>query len=116
MKRKLPLSIICHSTLLLLFFLPLSTFAAKSSYKITFVAEGNKDSMLYMGYYLAQYRYFCDSAVNNGKGKFVFEGDHELDPGLYISPTIATVSSNLSYTMKNNATPLAPTTTTGASA
>lgn len=57
--------------------------AAKPSYKITFVAEGNKDSVLYMGFYLAQYKYFCDTAYNNGKGKFVFEGDTELEPGLY---------------------------------
>lgn len=83
MKRKSPLFPICHSALLLLLLLPLPALSAKNNYKITFVAEGNKDSMLYMGYYLAQYRYFCDSAVNNGKGKFVFEGDHELDPGLY---------------------------------
>ena len=71
------------SILLLLLLLPTTSFAAKSTYKITFVAEGCKDSALYMGFYLAQYRFFCDTAVNNGKGKFVFEGDRELDPGLY---------------------------------
>lgn len=71
------------SILITLMLLPTATFAAKDSYKITFIAEGNKDSLLYMGYYLAQYKFFCDSAVNNGKGKFVFEGDRELDPGLY---------------------------------
>ena len=72
-------------TLSIWLLLALSTvaFAAKSSYKITFMAEGNTDSVLYMGYYLAQYRLICDTAVNNGKGKFVFEGDEALDPGLY---------------------------------
>ena len=71
------------SVLIALLLVPTVSFAAKSNYKITFIAEGNKDSMLYMGYYLAQYKFFCDSAYNNGKGKFVFEGDRELDPGLY---------------------------------
>lgn len=69
--------------LITLMLLPTATFAAKDSYKITFIAEGNTDSALYMGYYYAQYKFFCDTAVNNGKGKFVFEGKHNLDPGLY---------------------------------
>ena len=62
--------------------LPLAA-AAKGGYKITFVAKGCTDSALFMGYYLAQYKAFCDTAVNNGKGKFVFESDRELSPGLY---------------------------------
>jgi thiol-disulfide isomerase/thioredoxin len=71
------------SILLILFAVAVTSFAAKSSYKITFIAENSKDSVLYMGFYLAQYKYICDTAFNNGKGKFVFEGDEELDPGLY---------------------------------
>ncbi|MBO4586368.1 MAG: DUF5106 domain-containing protein [Bacteroidales bacterium] len=69
------------TTLLLLF--SLGAFAAKEGYKITFVAKGNTDSVLYMGYYYAQYKFFCDTAVNNGKGKFVFEDKKDLAPGLY---------------------------------
>ncbi len=69
------------STLLLL--LPLVAFGAKKGYKITFVVEGSTDSALYMGFHHAQNRYFCDTAYNNGKGKFVFEGDVDLNPGLY---------------------------------
>ena len=68
---------------ILLALLPLLSVAAKPGYKITFMAEGNKDSVLYMGFYLAQYKFFSDTAYNNGKGKFVFEGDEELEPGLY---------------------------------
>lgn len=68
---------------ILLTLLPMISAAAKGGYKITFVAEGNKDSVLYMGFYLAQYKFWCDTAYNNGKGKFVFEGKQELDPGLY---------------------------------
>ena len=60
-----------------------TAMAAKTGYKITFVADGNSDSVLYMGYYYAEERYYCDTALNNGKGKFVFEGKRELHPGLY---------------------------------
>lgn len=69
--------------LLLLLTLPIMAFGAKKGYKITFRVDGNTDSLIYMGYYHAQNRYFCDSAVNNGKGKFVFEGKEDLHPGLY---------------------------------
>lgn len=78
MRRKL-----LQWSILFAFLLPTIAFAAKSNYKITFIAKDNTDSVLYMGYYLAQYRFICDTAVNNGKGKFVFERDRELDPGLY---------------------------------
>ena len=67
----------------MLLMLPMVSFGAKKDYKITFVVDGCKDSVVYMGYYLAQNRYFCDTAYNNGKGKFVFEGNKELKPGLY---------------------------------
>lgn len=66
-----------------LFALPLLAFGAKKGYKITFVAEGNTDSVLYLGYHYAQHRYYCDTATAEGKGKFVFEGTKELYPGLY---------------------------------
>ena len=69
--------------LILLITLPLVAFGAKKGYKITFRVDGNTDSLIYMGYYHAQNRYFCDSAINNGKGKFVFEGKVDLKPGLY---------------------------------
>lgn len=71
------------SVLIAFLAIPTTSFAVKNGYKITFIAEGNTDSVLYMGYSLAQYEFICDTAVNNGKGKFVFEGDDELNPGLY---------------------------------
>ena len=67
----------------MLLMLPMVSFGAKKDYKITFVVDGCKDSVVYMGFYLAQNRYYCDTAYNNGKGKFVFEGNKELKPGLY---------------------------------
>ena len=55
----------------------------KSTYRIVLQIDGNSDSVLYMGYYYAQGTYVYDTAVGNGKGRFVFEGDKVLHPGLY---------------------------------
>lgn len=55
----------------------------KSAYKITLQIDGATDSMLLLGYYHLQDRYIMDTAYNNGRGKFVFESDKDLYPGLY---------------------------------
>ena len=68
--------------LLILALLPLA-LQAKPIYKFTLQIDGNKDSVLYLGYYYAQHRYVCDTAFNNGRGRFVFEGDRDLPAGLY---------------------------------
>lgn len=71
-----------NTLLLLLLALPLYC-AAKPSYKITLQIDGNTDSVMYIGYYYAQHTYVCDTALSNGHGRFQFEGNHELLPGLY---------------------------------
>lgn len=68
--------------LLLLLLLPLSV-AAKSGYRFTLQIDGNTDTMLVVGYYHAQNLRILDTAYNNGRGRFVFEGGRELKPGLY---------------------------------
>lgn len=70
------------SLLLVLVLLPLS-LAAKPGYKFTLQIDGNKDSMLFLCYYHAQTERVFDTAYNNGHGKFLFQGDRELHPGLY---------------------------------
>lgn len=67
----------------LLILLPLTLSAAKPKYKITLQIDGNRDSVMSIGYYYAQHTYVCDSAVNDGQGRFHFESDRELLPGLY---------------------------------
>lgn len=62
--------------------LPLAALA-KPAYKITLQIDGSKDSSILICYYHAQNRYILDTAYNNGRGKFVFEGEKELMPGLY---------------------------------
>ncbi len=58
-------------------------FAKPVGYKFTLQIDGNTDSIMLLCYYHAQYQYKFDTAYNNGKGKFVFESNRELPPGLY---------------------------------
>lgn len=62
--------------------LPIAVMA-KDGYKFTLQIDGNTDSMLVVGYYYADNLRILDTAINNGKGKFVFEGTRDLKPGLY---------------------------------
>ncbi|MBR1799078.1 MAG: DUF5106 domain-containing protein [Bacteroidales bacterium] len=57
--------------------------AAKGGYKVVLQIDDNHDSIMLMGYYYAQDTYVCDTAVNDGHGRFVFEGKREMLPGLY---------------------------------
>lgn len=54
-----------------------------AGYKITLQIDGNHDSLAMLCYYYAQGERVVDTAFNNGRGKFVFEGERELKPGLY---------------------------------
>ena len=62
---------------------PLLAVAKPTGYKFTLQIDGCKDSMLMVCYYHAQTERILDTAYNNGKGKFVFEGSRDLLPGLY---------------------------------
>ena len=62
--------------------LPLAA-AAKPAYKITLQIDGNSDTMMLLCFYYANSERIADTAYNDGKGHFVFEGDNELLPGLY---------------------------------
>lgn len=57
--------------------------SAKGGYKFTLQVDGNKDTFLIVGYYYAESLRIMDTAYNNGHGKYVFEGDRDLMPGLY---------------------------------
>ena len=72
-----------HKLLLLLLLLPVVAFAKPSGYKFTLQIDGNKDSMMVLGYYYAQHIMVFDTAYNNGHGRFSFSGDHDMPPGLY---------------------------------
>ena len=56
---------------------------AKPTYKITVKIDNCTDTMLLLGYHYAEHTYVCDTAYRKGKGRFVFEGEQELHPGLY---------------------------------
>jgi thiol-disulfide isomerase/thioredoxin len=69
--------------LLLVLLLPMAAQSKPTAYKLTLQVDGSTDSMLLLCYYYAQNRMVTDTAFNNGHGRFVFEGDRELHPGLY---------------------------------
>ena len=68
--------------LLIMLMLPLLA-VAKPGYKFTLQIDNNRDTMMLLGYYYAESLRILDTAYNNGHGKYVFEGDRELLPGLY---------------------------------
>ena len=68
--------------LFIMLMLPLLA-VAKPGYKFTLQIDNNRDTMMLLGYYYAESLRILDTAYNNGHGKYVFEGDRELLPGLY---------------------------------
>ncbi len=73
-----------HLLLALTALLSTVALAAKEGYKITFQANGNTDTAMYLCYYHANNLWCTDTALNNGKGRFVFEKKKKsLHPGLY---------------------------------
>lgn len=71
------------ASLLLLLLLLSPTLWAKDHYRITLTIEGNNDSMLVMGRYIANTNGVVDTAWRDRKGRFVFSGEKELAPGMY---------------------------------
>ncbi|MBQ3581070.1 MAG: DUF5106 domain-containing protein [Bacteroidales bacterium] len=55
----------------------------KASYRISLHVDGASDDTVYMGNYYAKGTYAIDTALNDGKGNYVFSRDRELFPGLY---------------------------------
>ena len=68
------------SVLILLLATPL---CAKDKYHITLTIKNGKDTLMIMGRYFAHTNEVIDSARIDRKGRFVFSGDDELEPGMY---------------------------------
>lgn len=52
-------------------------------YKVSLHIDGTKSDTLFLGNYYAKGTYAIDTAVNDGKGNFVFQKDRVIYPGLY---------------------------------
>ena len=58
--------------------------AKKQGYHISLHVDGAKDDTVYMGYYsMKGGTYAIDTAINDGKGNYLFNGDSLLYQGLY---------------------------------
>lgn len=70
---------------LVVFFVLLASLSAyaKDAYRITLTIRNSPDTVMYMGYYYAEKTYILDTAHIDRKGRFVFQGDRTLSPGLY---------------------------------
>ena len=55
----------------------------KVGYRISLHIDGATDDTVYMGNYFAKGTYAIDTALNDGKGNYVFSRGTELFPGLY---------------------------------
>ncbi|MEL7120534.1 MAG: redoxin domain-containing protein [Bacteroidota bacterium] len=71
------------SLLLFLFFIGFSSLQAQG-HRLEISIDGFEGDTLYMGYYLMDKQYLQDTAGITDQGTFVFEGEEEYAPGLYI--------------------------------
>jgi hypothetical protein len=69
--------------LLLSVLIILTSTAAHSQHKIHVKITGLKSSGAFLGRYLDNKTFLCDTAKVNPKGEFVFEGRNTLEEGLY---------------------------------
>lgn len=59
------------------------TLNAQTGYAIEAEIKGYEEEELYLGYYYGNKQYLVDTAQAKG-GKFLFEGDEPLEPGVYL--------------------------------
>jgi len=69
-------------------FLPFSLFAQKNKQKeperkLVFNIKDSKDDQVLLAVYFKDKLMLRDSALNNGKGTFIFEGNEKYDDGMY---------------------------------
>lgn len=60
-------------------------FGQKTGHKITFKVEGCQQGNAILAYYYGNKQYIKDSTQVDANGSFVFEGEDELDQGIYIA-------------------------------
>ena len=58
--------------------------SAQTGYRIETELKNFDGDTLLLGYYFGKAQYIKDTAIVNSKGKFVFEGEEELKPGVYL--------------------------------
>lgn len=56
---------------------------AQTTYKIEMQIEGLSDTTIFLGNFFGESTYVKDTAKVNNKGEFVFEGNRELEEGMY---------------------------------
>ena len=67
-----------------LFLLPCFLFAQKIGHQIKVKIDGFDKEELYLGYFYGDKQYIKDTAYVEADGKFYFEENEKLDPGVYM--------------------------------
>ncbi|MEQ8927213.1 MAG: thioredoxin-like domain-containing protein [Fulvivirga sp.] len=60
-----------------------STHVVAQNYKLDFKVEGLADTTVYLGNYFGESTYLKDTAQVNSNGEFTFDGNKELESGMY---------------------------------
>lgn len=68
----------------LLFAVPAMLLSQKVGYQIKVKIEGFQQKEAYLGYYFGDKQYLKDTAYVEPDGRFYFEGNEKLDPGIYL--------------------------------
>ena len=66
--------------------------SAQSGYKIEVSLDNYDQDLLMLGYHYGDKQYIKDSVKVDADGKFIFEGEEDLDPGVYLVVMHPTIS------------------------
>ena len=81
-RTSLPVQIIAFFFFAML--LPTLSYSQKVGYQIKLNIDGFDKGELYLGYFYGDKQYLKDTAYVEADGRFYFEGNEKLDPGIYM--------------------------------
>ncbi len=73
-----------YGLLMLTFFGGFFSLMAQEGYKIEITMDNYGSDTLLMGYHYGDKQYIKDTCIINSDGKFLFQGEESLDPGVYL--------------------------------
>lgn len=73
-----------YGLLILTFFGGFFSLMAQEGYKIEITMDNYDSDTLLMGYHYGDKQYIKDTCIINSDGKFLFQGEESLDPGVYL--------------------------------
>lgn len=84
LRQKINLSAMRKIVLLFVLLAVAALLPAKNAYSIKIKLPGYTEKQVFLGYHFGDKQYLKDTAVINPQGYFVFEGEEELEGGVYL--------------------------------